>query len=205
MKRLALMFLGPSGCGKGTQVKLLKEYLAKQDPDTAIVNLVMGDLFRSMWKDGTGFSADLSREINKKGGLQPSFLQVMLWVDYLVNNIKGDEHIIIDGSPRRVEDAQLMESAFDFYGIDRPALVFINTDIEESKRRILHRAHTEGRKDDQFISDVEKRMDWYREFVIPAIDYFRNKNKFRFIEVNGNQDIEGVFSELKAKLFNDQA
>jgi len=203
MTQKTLIFLGPSGCGKGTQVKLVKEYLGSLPGALPVVNLVMGDMFRAMWKDGVGYSYDLSRSINKAGGLQPAFIQIRLWVQFLVDNIKGGEHLIIDGSPRRIEDAMLMESAFDFYGMEKPTMVFIDTDIEESKKRILHRAHTEGRKDDLLLSDVESRMAWYKEFVIPSINYFRDKEKFGFVTINGNGSIEEVFSEIKQKVFND--
>jgi len=203
MTQKTLIFLGPSGCGKGTQVKLVKEYLESLPGALPVAHLVMGDLFRAMWKEGVGYSFDLSRDINDRGGLQPAFMQVRLWTQFFVDSLNGNEHLIIDGSPRRIEDAILMESAFDFYGMEKPTMVFIDTDIEESKKRMFHRAHIEGRKDDLLLANVESRMAWYKEFVVPAIDHFRNKDKFGFVTINGNGSIEEVFSEIKQKVFND--
>lgn len=202
MKKHTLIFLGPSGCGKGTQVELVKKYLSEKDSETPIAHLVMGDLFRAMWKK-EGYSFDLSKEIMIEGGLQPSFMQVKLWSQFFVDNVHGNEHIIIDGSPRRVTDAELMESAFDFYGREKPTLVFINCDIAESKERIIKRAEKEGRREDLKEETIDSRMEWYKEHVVPSIDFFRNKDKYNFAEIDGNGTIEEVFAEIKQKVFND--
>ncbi len=199
MKNQTLIFLGPSGSGKGTQVEKVKAYLQEKDVDTPIAHLVMGDLFRSMWK-GDRYSDDVSRAINIEGGLQPGFLQVALWSQFLVDNVHGNEHLIIDGSPRRVIDAELMETAFDFYKKEKPVLVFINCDLDIVKERIIERA---SRPEDKDEKTIDSRLAWYTEFVVPAIDYFRNKEKFGFVEIDGSKTREEVFVEIKAKVFND--
>jgi len=202
MRKHTLIFLGPSGCGKGTQVELVKKYLAEKDSATPIAHLVMGDLFRAMWKE-EGYSNDLSRDIMKVGDLQPAFIQVKLWSQFFVDNVKGGEHLVIDGSPRRIQDSKLMESAFQFYEREKPTLVFIKTDIEESKKRILARAEKEGRLEDMTEEVIDARMQWYKDFVIPAADYFRNKPEYNFAEIDGNGTIEEVFADLKQKVFDD--
>ena len=40
------IMIGRSGSGKGTQTKLLKEYIKKQDPETEILHVESGDEFR---------------------------------------------------------------------------------------------------------------------------------------------------------------
>ncbi len=202
MKQHTLIFLGPSGSGKGTQVELVKKYLSEKDAGTPIVHLVMGDLFRAMWKK-EGYSFDLSRDIMTAGGLQPSFMQVKLWSQFFVDNIKGNEHLIIDGSPRRITDAELMESAFDFYEREKPTLVFINCPIDEVKERIVARAKEKGRVEDLKMETINSRMEWYKEHVVPSIDFFRDKEKYNFVEIDGNQTREAVFAEIKQKVFND--
>ena len=129
-------------------------------------------------------------------------MQVKLWSQFLVDNMHGNEHLLIDGSPRRIEDAILMESAFDFYKRDKPTLIFIKTSIGESKKRILHRAHIENRKDDLLESDIDSRMKWYQDYVVPSIDFFRNKEKFGFVEIDGEQSIEDVWKQIKEKVFH---
>jgi adenylate kinase len=199
MNNKTLIFIGPSGSGKGTQVEKVKAYLKEKDANTPIAHLVMGDLFRTMFK-GNRYSDIISRDINLEGGLQPGFLQVVLWSQFLVDNIHGNEHVIIDGSPRRLIDAQLMETAFDFYRKEKPTLVFINCDLAIVKDRIIARANRPEDKDEKV---VDARLAWYTEFVVPAIDYFRNKEKFGFVEIDGSRTREEVFAEIKAKVFND--
>jgi adenylate kinase family enzyme len=194
-----LIFLGPSGCGKGTQIKLVKEYLKGKGNELPVVNLVMVNLFRSFWKT-EGYSKDLSKKIENAGGLQPGFMQIRLWSQFFVDNLTGGEHLIIDGSPRRLIDAKLMESAFDFYKHKKPMMVFINCSDEISRDRLHSRAKIEGREDDLVEGKIEGRLEWFHEHVQPAIDYFKDKEKFNFVEIDGNVGIQEVFEQIKEKV-----
>ena len=194
-----LIVLGPSGCGKGTQIKLIKEHFQQKGNKLPVVNLVMGDLFRKFWKE-EGYTQDMSRKIVKAGDLQPGFLQIRLWSQFFVDNLGGKEHLIIDGSPRRLIDAKLMESAFEFYKHEKPTMVFINCDRKIAKERILSRARVESRTEDLKEEVIDARLDWYEEFVIPAIDYFRDKEKFNFVEIDGSVGIQEVFEQIKEKV-----
>lgn len=206
-KPQTLIVLGPSGCGKGTQIKLIKEYLAEQGNTLPVVHLVMGDLFRAFWET-EGYSRNLSRSIQKEGGLQPAFMQIRLWSQFFVDNISGNEHIIIDGSPRRILDAKLMESAFDFYKREKPTMIYTKCDRSISIERIKERADRKGKKgsraEDRTEETIKSRMDWFDEFVVPAIDYFRDKDKFNFVEIDGNVGIQEVFAQIKEKLLEEK-
>ena len=48
-KSQTFIFIGRSGSGKGTQIKLLEEYLS--DKNFKIKSVVMGDIFRSFFKE----------------------------------------------------------------------------------------------------------------------------------------------------------
>jgi adenylate kinase len=194
-----LIVLGPSGCGKGTQIKLIKEYLEEKGNTLPVVNLVMGNLFRSFWKT-EGYSVDLSRKVEEAGGLQSGFMQIRLWSQFFVDNLKGSEHLIIDGSPRRLIDSKLMESAFDFYNHKKPTMVFINCNDDTARDRLHGRAKIEGRADDLVEGRIEGRLAWFHDHVQPAIDYFKNKEKFNFVEIDGNVGIQEVFEQIREKV-----
>lgn len=196
-----LIFLGPSGSGKGTQVARIKEYLETHDSERNVVELVMGGLFRSFWK-GEGYVEDLSRDINLSGELQPSFLQINLWSNFLLQNLKGNEHLIIDGSPRRLTDLDAMESAFEFFKRPHPTLVHIDISPECAKERLLARAATaeKPRPEDVDPTLIEKRLAWYRDFVLPVVDAMKKKPAFTVLEIDGEQSRDDVYNDMMQQL-----
>src|SRR3989344_4503884 len=108
------IFVGPSGSGKGTQVDLLKQYLAKKTPEVPQFSSYTGDGFRNLM-NGTTLAAHLAKDIQNAGLLQPEFLAIYLWADNLIKNVTGKEHLFIDGSPRKPAEAIVLDSAMEFY------------------------------------------------------------------------------------------
>jgi adenylate kinase len=188
------IFIGRSGSGKGTQARLLQEYLNEIDKDTSIFYLETGAEFREFLK-GESFSSELSRKIYEAGDLQPSFLAIHIWAEKLMNNLKGNEHLIIDGTPRQLGEAHILESALDFYKRDEVYVVLPNVSRKWSEERLLGR----GRADDS-IEDIKRRLDWYDEKVVPAIEYFKSSAKLKFLDINGEQTIQEVRDEIIKKL-----
>ncbi len=46
------------------------------------------------------------------------------------------------------------------------------------------------------MTDIERRLDWYDNNVLPAIEFFRTKPEYTFIEINGEQSIEKTHSDI---------
>ncbi|MCC7004318.1 nucleoside monophosphate kinase [Candidatus Nomurabacteria bacterium] len=195
MSLKTFIFIGPSGCGKGTQAKLIIDYLKKND-SAPVYYLESGENFRNFIK-GDSYSSKLSAEIYKKDILQPEFLAVWIWSHLLIENLKGDEHLVLDGTPRKLDEAQVLDSAMKFYDRKEVYCVFLNVSRNWSKERLLAR----GRMDDG-KTDIEKRLDWYETDVVPAINFFRDNPKYKFVEVNGEQTIEKVHEDIVKAVFN---
>src|SRR3989344_4491684 len=106
----AFIFMGRSGCGKGTQVSLLKTYLASVD-NTSVLHVESGPRFRDFIL-GEKFTNKRSREIYDNDDLQPSFLGCFMWSNVLLENATGNEHIIFDGVARTLVEAKVLETAF---------------------------------------------------------------------------------------------
>jgi adenylate kinase len=191
------IFIGRSGCGKGTQAQLLIDHLRKVDPLRGIYYLETGQSFRNFISEG-GYSGTLAKKISEAGQLQPEFLAVWAWSHLLVDQMKENEHLIIDGTPRRLHEAPVFDSAMKFYGREKPSIVYINVSREWSKEKLLGR----GRGDDTH-ADIENRLNWFETDVIPAINYFRDNQDYAFLEINGEQTVEEVNKELLAKMFHD--
>jgi adenylate kinase len=188
------ILIGRSGSGKGTQARLLQEYLNEIDKDTPVFYLETGAEFRKFLK-GETYSSNLSRKIYEEGDLQPSFLAIRIWAEKFVNNLTGNEHIIIDGTPRQLREAHILESALDFYKKNDVYIIFPNVSRKWSEEHLLSR----GRTDDD-PEEIKRRLDWYDEKVTPAIEYFKNNSKFNFLDINGEQTIQEVRDEIIKKL-----
>lgn len=188
------IFIGRSGCGKGTQAKLLKEHLNKVDPRKNVFYLQTGAEFRKFIQK-EGYTQNLSRKIYNKGALQPEFLSIYMWSHLLAENFKEDEHLIIDGTPRKFHEAGALHSIFDFYKREKPYLIFINTGEQWAIDRLKDR----GRFDDN-SDDIKSRLSWYETEVLPAIGFYRNNPKYHFIEINGEQTIEKVHQDILSRL-----
>ncbi|MCK4386770.1 MAG: nucleoside monophosphate kinase [Candidatus Pacebacteria bacterium] len=192
MNNKAYIFIGRSGCGKGTQVDLLVEELKKEERD--IFSLGTGDKFRK-FAQGDNYSNKLSSAISEQGDLQPEFLAVLMWASTMVENVQGNEDFVLDGVPRKMAEATILDSALKFYGFRKPILIFMNVSRKWSEERLAGR----GRSDDD-INEIKKRLDWYDTEVAPVVEWYRNNSDYRFLDINGEQTIEEVHREIIGKL-----
>jgi adenylate kinase family enzyme len=194
MSQKTFIFIGRSGCGKGIQAKLLSEYLKEKTPNVPIFYLETGQTFRDLISRGS-FTSNLAKEINEVGGLQPEFLAVWAWSHLLVENLRGDEHLIIDGTPRKLQEALVLDSALKFYKRYKSNIVYINVSKEGSRERLLSRKRADDTED-----DIEKRLAWFETDVVPAIEVFRNNDDYNFIEIKGERTIQEIHKELIEKI-----
>ena len=187
-----VIFIGRSGCGKGTQARLLKNYISSHDDKNRhILYVESGDGFRQFIRGDT-FSSKLSKDAYEKDILQPDFLACWVWTNVLVEELKEDMHIVFDGVARSVEEAEILTSALEFYKREKPTVVYIDVSRDWSEKHLLAR----NRMDDTNISKIDKRLDWFDENVLPAIEYFRKTPIYNFVDINGEQSIEKVHSDI---------
>lgn len=191
-KPQTFIFFGRSGCGKGTQAKLIKEYLEKLDSGQETLYVETGAKFRE-FVARNNHSSLLVKAVIDAGNLLPAFLPIWLWTDFFINNLKGDEHLVLDGLSRRAIEAPVLDSAMRFYNRERPYVILINVSEKWAKERLLAR----GRHDDSG-TDIDRRFSWYKSDVMPTLEFFRNNPYYKFIEVNGEQMIEEVHRDIIA-------
>lgn len=192
------IFIGRSGCGKGTQVELLRKYIEEHDAEKrSIYHLETGARFRDFLSK-EGYSNKLAREIAEKSELQPSFLAISMWSNNFLENLKGDEHVFIDGTPRTLPETYILETALNFYKRGRAKVIYINVSRKESEERLIAR----GRNDDKKTGDIEKRLNWFDSDVVPAVMYLSQSKNQDFYDIDGEQSIEDVHKEIITKIFN---
>ena len=196
MELLTFIFIGRSGCGKGTQAELLQEYLKKLDQQQPIFYIETGERFRQFIKEDC-LSSRLAAEIYRTGSRQPDFIAVWMWSHLLVEKMTGEEHLIFDGTPRSLQEAQILDTAITFYQRQRPHVIYLDISREASKARMIARR----RMDDINQEAIERRLNWFETDVLPAVEYFRKYSKYSFIELDGDQPVEAVQEQLLARVF----
>jgi adenylate kinase len=194
VEQQTFIFLGPQGCGKGTQVKLFKSYLAELNPNRNIVHFEMGKNLREFAAQG-GYTPDLVKKVLADGTLVAYFLSEALFSNYLVEHLRGDEHLLIDGFPRQAAQVAALDSAMQFYGREPVTLVCINISDEEAVARLLGR----GRSDDTEES-IRKRLAWSRAETLPGIEWFRTNPRYRVVDIDGSGSIEETHQVILSKL-----
>ena len=185
-KPLNIVFLGLSGSGKGTQVKLLVDVL-KGKQETRIIST--GDLFRELKTKDTDVGHRV-KKILEEGGLPYDDLATMLWMYEISFTVGVNEGIIFDGAPRRLVEAKNIDNFFTFLErLDALKIIYLRVSSEEIERRLLER----GREDDKSVA-IANRIAYFHRDVIPVIEYYKNQN--RIIEINGEQNVENIHKDI---------
>ncbi len=192
MNSKAFVFFGRSGCGKGTQAKLLVDFL--KEKGEKVFYIETGSTFRELVK-GDNITSRNIQNILRDGHLIPVFLPIWIWTDFLMKNFTGQENIILDGVCRRKEEAVALDSAFDFYKIEKPNIILMNVSKDWSYTRMMER-----KRADDSPEKIQNRLGWYERDVLPSIEYFKSKDNFNFIEINGEQSVEDIHKEIIKKL-----
>ncbi len=188
------IFMGQSGSGKGEQTRLIQKVLKEKDPNGEIYYLETGNNFRK-FVSGESYSSKLSKSVAEEGKLQPAFLAVYFWSENLINNLKNNEHLIFDGICRRIEETQVFTTAMGFYD-RKPIVIYVKVSRKWATDRLLSR----GRADDVDMKQLNGRLDWFEEFTLPVIEYFKTNDRYTVLEINGEQTIEEVHAEIINKL-----
>lgn len=192
MQPQTIIFIGPQGSGKGTQIELLDKAMEQHDPTRNVVDIQTGRRFRALAARGEGYTEKHLTKTLDTGILQPLFLSVVLWGDAMREKLDDDAHLLIDGFPRTVPEAVVLESAFGFY--KRDFVRVMNLDASEA----VVRERMEGRaRPDDTEESIEARLKWYREETLPVLDYYRKRKKnTEVVDIDGTQGIEKVHKAI---------
>ena len=208
------MLFGKSGAGKGTQADLLVEKMGLE-------YIGSGDLLRAR-RIKRDFTGKKIAEVMERGGLIPTPVIFKLWVDK-VDKLKSKKKLkgfIIDGSPRKIFEAYLMDELLEWYEWKKNLrLILIDISNKEAIWRLTKRRQCKTCKEiipfvgefrrikkcpkcggelikrsDDTVKAVKNRLKWFRTDVQPIINYYRKTG--RLIKINGEQPIENVFKDI---------
>lgn len=181
-----LIILGPQGSGKGTQAKLLAEKYG-------LTHISTGELLRKEIDSGSDFGKEIKALIDNGNLVSDEMLFSILEKA----DLKSGQGFILDGTPRNLFQAKALERVFARIGLELDKVIFIDLPYEESIKRMLKRAETEHRTDDN-LEAIKKRLVIYENESKPVIDYYRKQNKV--IDIDGTPDINNIFENICRKL-----
>ena len=213
MKSRNIIFLGRSGSGKGTQAELLMKKFALANIDT-------GDILRRLTKRSDKFGKTVLKTISN-GKLVPIWLVIYCWLDQLLK-VPSKKGIIMEGSPRQLEEAKTLEEVFSWLGRENFKVVYLQTSAKEVTRRLLTRRICSKcgkefslnftpnlkkcsscggkliRRKDDYPKAIKSRMLFFQKKILPVINYFRKKKIV--VEVNGEGSVKEINKIILKKL-----
>ena len=159
------LFMGAPGSGKGTQGKALGSV-------PRFFHCACGEVFRSL--DLRTPLGQKFVEYSSKGLLVPDDLTVELWrtkieAQVLEAEFKPDiDALVLDGIPRNVNQAKLMENLIDV----RRVFHLSCPNRNELVRRLRKRAIKDNRLDDASEEVIRKRLACYEEETKPVLNFY---------------------------------
>ena len=189
MQPQTFIFFGIVGSGKGTQAKLLTDFLKKQNGLDSVY-AGTGEGFRKLI-ESKNYTASLVQEYLSRGELVPDFLTNAVFINMLIEDLSAEKNLLADGFPRTVAQSQVFEEMMKFFKRDDIKIIYIGLSKEEAMKRNLLR----GRTDDT-PEGIEQRFSEYVNKVMPAMDFFREKDGYTIYEINGEQTVENVHKDI---------
>ncbi|MEK7482594.1 MAG: nucleoside monophosphate kinase [Patescibacteria group bacterium] len=209
-----IIILGPPGSGKGTQSDFICQKLK-------LSYIGSGELLRARKKrrDFTGLQIACYIDIGKRVPTPAIFYLWMAEFEKIKKTAKLNG-FIIDGSPRSVLEAEMLDLTLSWYDWEKnQKVIYIKLSPQESVRRLTKRRQCAkcsevipyfgefkamkkcpqcggelvARPDDT-IQGVKERLKWFKTDVVPAINYYRKKGIL--LTINGEQSIENVSRDI---------
>jgi len=195
MQPQTIIFIGPQGSGKGTQIAKLDAVLQGKDGGRQVVDIQTGRRFRALAAKGEGYTETHVTQTLETGVLQPLFLSVVLWGDAMREKLDPECHVLIDGFPRIVAEANVLESALSFYNRNNLSIINLETPEDVVKGRMEGRARS-----DDTPASIEARLKWYREETLPVVEYYRTRANTNVFDIDGTASIDGVHEQIVSAL-----
>jgi len=208
---MRLILLAPPGAGKGTQAELIEEKFG-------IEHISTGDLLREAVEKGTPLGLKAKRFMDK-GELVPDDIVV----EIVKNKIRDLKEFILDGFPRTLEQAKILDRFLEENNEKLDAVIEIQVPDEKLVERstgrlsckcgeVYHEIYNPPRlegicdrcggklykREDDNPETMYSRIKTYKMKTLPLIKYYFRKGILRTI--NGDQDIERVFWDIEKEL-----
>lgn len=208
-----LLIMGLPGAGKGTQAAKIVEKFH-------VAHISTGDMFRAAMANQTEMGV-LAKSYIDKGELVPDEVTNGIVKERLSQDDIKETGFLLDGYPRTIEQAHALDETLAELGIELEGVINIEVNpdclLERLSGRIIHRETGETfhkvfnppvdykeedyyQREDDKPETVKRRLDVNIAQGEPIIAHYRAKGLVHDIE--GNQDINDVFKDIKKVLTN---
>jgi len=195
MQPKTVIFIGPQGSGKGTQIELLFKVLAEKDPARRIVDIQTGRRFRALAAKHETFADKKIAGSLETGALQPDFITHLLWGQAMLDQLDPKSHLLIDGVPRTAHQARVLDNALTFF--ERAELDVVNLDTPET---VVRERMTSRAREDDTEAAIETRLRWYKEETGPVLEHYEARSATTVHHIDGTMDIEAVHQAVLTAL-----
>ena len=181
---MVIVFIGPPGCGKGTQANILKDTIL---PDLNILTV------SSLLKEKSQDQSVLGKEIKNKmdnGDLIEDTVVISVLKEKV--NTLTNEQILIDGFPRSSIQA---DSLVEIFVNEVLSIINFEVDDDQLLQRIKKRSLEESRADDSFF---EKRLQIYKKSHQEILNSL--KKNYQVTDIQANDEISTVTAKIVDKL-----
>jgi len=202
---ICLLF-GPPGCGKGTQARLLSQWLGIPSVSTGALLRAVEDKALQEHLSAGGFATDDAVNAIVRQRLE-----------------SGRPRLILDGYPRTLAQALYFDGLLDELGLDAPIAIHLHVDAQVLLDRLAdrrqcpacHRVYSmridapvhpsvcdecgsalESRTDDE-TATVRRRLEIYESLTAPVVRHYQAGV---YVPLNGDQPPTDVFADLRAAL-----
>ena len=208
---MKIIMLGAPGAGKGTQAKMIAERYK-------IPHISTGDIFRANIKNNTELGLEAKKYMDQ-GLLVPDELTVKILLDRVAKEDCADGYVL-DGFPRTIPQAQVLEDALARQGEKIDYAVNVDVPDENIVRRMsgrraclkcgatYHVEHIPPKaegicdtcgselvlRDDDRPETVQNRLKVYHDQTQPLIDFYTARGVLK--TVDGTADMQDVFSAI---------
>ena len=208
-----LLIMGLPGAGKGTQAAKIVEQFH-------VAHISTGDMFRAAMANETEMGV-LAKSYISKGELVPDEVTNGIVKERLAQDDIKETGFLLDGYPRTIDQAHALDQILADLGIQLDAVINIEVNpdslLERLSGRIIHRETGETfhkvfnppvdykeedyyQREDDKPETVKRRLDVNIAKGQPIIDHYRAKGLVH--DIQGNQEIEAVFSDIEKVLSN---
>lgn len=160
-----ILLFGAPGAGKGTQGKILGQV-------PGFYHLSCGEVFRTI--DLTSEIGRTFLQYSSRGELVPDDVTIRMWQQNMhARTVLSDykphaDLLVLDGIPRNVQQAKLMEKYINVLLI----VHLVCPDKEEMIKRLRRRALKENRVDDAKEDVIRRRWEVYEKETFPVLEYY---------------------------------
>ena len=177
-----IVIFGAPGAGKGTQSDYIVERFGLQHIST-------GELLRKEIADKTPLGLRI-KDIMDAGQLVSDDIVVEMIDNAIANNENG---ILFDGFPRNVAQAETLDRLLAKHNRSFTCMIRLDVPREELIHRMLERAKTSGRSDDNEVT-INHRLVEYENKTLPVAEYYSKQGKE--VKINGLGDIKRISQDI---------